>query len=447
MLRPTQLCAAVLTITALLGAASAAAATPGRTPSATATATVPASGPPTKPGPASTPGQPVEPRAAAQIAADVARQQRALTAEQAHLADANAQAVATLQTYQEAQRSADTAAWRARVEAESLVQAVRRTTDARTQFDGYVGSLYRTGMTDTHTLLLSAALSAPDSATFFGGLGLADRVGASQSQVIDALDAAVLAQSAQARQAQAAQVLQRGTAARALVAKAAADTIVAASAARVAARTATLITTHGALAVAQAREVSLATAEAIAALRAGIPAAAIAGAPALRTAGACVGGDTRGYPNGMLPVDALCPLWGTAGQVLRADAAAAFDALSHEYAAQFASPICVTDSYRSYDAQVAVKILKPALAAAPGSSNHGWGVAVDLCDGIERFGTPAHAWMLANAMRFGWFHPAWAEPTGSKPEPWHWEYAGATAAPPPPPAPVDLGRLTRQLHR
>ena len=192
---------------------------------------------------------------------------------------------------------------------------------------------------------------------------------------------------------------------------------------------------------------SLVKAEAIAALRAGIPAAAIAGATALRTAGACVGGDTRGYPNGMLPVDALCPLWGTAGQVLRADAAAAFDALSHEYAAQFASPICVTDSYRRYDAQVAVKILKPTLAAAPGTSNHGWGVAVDLCDGIERFGTPAHAWMLANAMRFGWFHPAWAEPTGSKPEPWHWEYAGATAAPPPPPAPVDLGRLTRQLHR
>ena len=378
----------------------------------------------------------------------MARQQQALAAEQAHLADASAQAVATLQAYQDAQRAADIAARRARVEAESLVQAVRRTADARTQFDGYVGSLYRTGMTDTHTLLLSAALSAPDSATFFGGLGLADRVGASQSQVINDLDKALRTQSEQARQAQAAQVLERGTAARALIAKAAADQVVAASTARVAAQTATLIRTHGTLAVARAREASLAKAEAIAALRAGIPAAAIAGAAALRTAGTCVGGDIRGYPNGMLPVDALCPLWGTAREVLRADAAAAFDALSREYAAQFAAPICVTDSYRSYDAQVAVKILKPTLAAQPGTSNHGWGVAVDLCDGIERFGTPAHAWMLANAVRFGWFHPAWAEPTGSKPEPWHWEYAGAADPTPVAPlAPVDLSQLKRQLRR
>ena len=445
MLRPTHLCAAVLTITALLGAVSAAAATPGPAPSAKA---VPANASTAQPGSASTPGPSVDPRAAAQLAAEVARQQQALAAEQAHLADASAQAVATLQAYQDAQRAADIAARRARAEAESLIQAVRRTADARTQFDSYVGSLYRTGLTDTHTLLLSAALSAPDSATFFGGLGLADRVGASQSQVIDNLHVALLAQSERARQAQTAQVLERDTAARALVAKAAADAIVAASAARVAAQTSTLIKAHGALAVAQARESSLAKAEAIAALRAGIPAAAIAGAAALRTAGACIGGDIRGYPNGMLPLDALCPLWGTAGQVLRADAAAAFNALSHEYAAQFAAPICVTDSYRSYDAQVAVKILKPTLAAEPGTSNHGWGVAADLCDGIERFGAPPHAWMLANAVRFGWFHPAWAEPTGSRPEPWHWEYAGA--ADPEPitsAAPGDLSQLKRQLRR
>ncbi len=433
MLRPTHLCTAILIVSALLGTVSAAAATPRPTPSAASTGL---------------PGPSVDPRAAAQLAAELGRQQQTLAAEQAHLATATAQAVATLQGYQDAQRAADIAARRARVEAASLVQATRRTDDARSQFDGYVGSLYRTGMTDTHTLLLSAALSAPDSATFFGGLGLADRVGASQSQVIDDLDAALLAQTEQARQAQVAQVLQRGTAARALVAKAAADRIVAASAARVAAQTAALTGTQGALAVAQARDANLAKADAIAAERSGVPAAAIAGAAALRTAGGCVGGDIRGYPNGMLPVDALCPLWGTPGQVLRADAAAAFDALSREYAAQFAAPICVTDSYRNYDAQVAVKILKPTLAAEPGTSEHGWGVAVDLCDGIEQFATPAHAWMLANAVRFGWFHPAWAEPTGSKPEPWHWEYAGAAdPAPILPAGPVDLGQLARQLRR
>jgi hypothetical protein len=31
--------------------------------------------------------------------------------------------------------------------------------------------------------------------------------------------------------------------------------------------------------------------------------------------------------------------------------------------------------------------------------------------------------MQHNAPLYGWFHPAWAEPTGTMPEPWHWEFA------------------------
>ena len=53
---------------------------------------------------------------------------------------------------------------------------------------------------------------------------------------------------------------------------------------------------------------------------------------------------------------------------------------------------------------------KPALAAVPGTSNHGWGLAVDLCGGIQNFGTPHYTWMKANAGRFGFLHPDWAEP-------------------------------------
>ena len=430
MLRSLAVCAVLLAVTGALGAASAAAATPSPAPVVTSVGT---------PFPAPS-GRPA---AAAEIAADVVRQQQALAAERARLAAATAEATATLQTYQSAQRAADLAARQAQTEADLLGQAERRTSSARSQFDGYVGSLYRTGMTDPQMLLLSAALSAPDSSQFFGGLGFADRVGTSQSQAINDLDLAQAAQSQQSLQATAAQAVQRGTAATALVAKAAADKVVAASVARIAIQTAALITAHGALAVAQAREASLAKAAAIAIQRQDAPAAAIAGAAALRTVGTCVGGDLRGYPNGMLPTDALCPLWGTGGEVLRADAAAAFDAMSHDYAAQFATPICVTDSYRSYDAQVAVALTRPTLAAQPGTSNHGWGVAVDLCDGIERFDSPAHAWMLANAVRFGWFHPAWAEPTGSKPEAWHWEYAGSVVPPVEAPDLTGLDRLQR----
>jgi LAS superfamily LD-carboxypeptidase LdcB len=138
----------------------------------------------------------------------------------------------------------------------------------------------------------------------------------------------------------------------------------------------------------------------------------------------CQGLRTDGYPNGQIPTATLCPVWGAPGQLLRGDAARAFSALSREYAKAFGKPICVTDSYRSRSQQVALYATKPNLAARPGTSNHGWGTATDLCGGIESFGTAQHAWLLSHAPLYGWFHPSWAQPSGSRPEPWHWEFAG-----------------------
>ena len=70
--------------------------------------------------------------------------------------------------------------------------------------------------------------------------------------------------------------------------------------------------------------------------------------------GDCLGKPTEAYANGMIPPDALCPLWAAPGHRLRADAAHAFNQLSQAYAAQFGTPVCVTDSYRTFDGQVAV---------------------------------------------------------------------------------------------
>ena len=130
-----------------------------------------------------------------------------------------------------------------------------------------------------------------------------------------------------------------------------------------------------------------------------------------------------GYPNGLIPPSAMCSL-GTGNHQLRCDAAAAFRAMSAAYAAAFGGPLCITDSYRTYAGQVDLYRRKPALAAVPGTSNHGWGLAVDLCGGIQHFGTPQYAWMVANAGRFGFLHPTWADPGNGREEPWHWEYAG-----------------------
>jgi len=146
-------------------------------------------------------------------------------------------------------------------------------------------------------------------------------------------------------------------------------------------------------------------------------------------AGGCASSDLRAYPNGQIPVTALCPLVSAPGHLLRADAARSFDAMSRAYAQAFGTPLCVTDSYRSLAEQISVRARKPTLAAVPGTSRHGLGRAVDLCGGVEDFGTPQHAWVVQRAPMFGWFHPSWADESASKPEPWHFEYAESAGGP------------------
>ena len=147
------------------------------------------------------------------------------------------------------------------------------------------------------------------------------------------------------------------------------------------------------------------------------------GAARLASGASCAGAASSAA-NGFLPATALCPLAGAAGHRLRADAAADFARLTAASLAERGTPLCVTDSYRSYGQQVDVFARKPQLAAVPGTSRHGLGVALDLGCGVESFGTDAHRWMQANGPRFGWVHPAWAGPGGSMPEPWHWEHVG-----------------------
>lgn len=128
---------------------------------------------------------------------------------------------------------------------------------------------------------------------------------------------------------------------------------------------------------------------------------------------------TEEYPNGLLPESHLCPLF-QRGHQLRADAAIAFAALNEAYKRRFGKPMCVSSSYRSLAAQQRVYYQRPGLAAVPGRSNHGLGLAVDLCGGVERFRSPEFNWMEANAKKYGFFHPDWAY--RSPFEPWHWEY-------------------------
>jgi len=133
-------------------------------------------------------------------------------------------------------------------------------------------------------------------------------------------------------------------------------------------------------------------------------------------------GSTAGFSNGLLPESVLCYIEGTEGSRARCDAAAQFARLNEAFKAEFGYDISVTDSYRSYAEQVSVKAAKGNLAATPGTSNHGWGVALDLGSGISNYGSAQYQWMAENAGKFGWVNPDWAKPGGEKLEPWHWEY-------------------------
>jgi LAS superfamily LD-carboxypeptidase LdcB len=364
------------------------------------------------PSPSPNPSVSPTPPSAAVAEKEVKRQQLALTNETQRLRKAAAVATATLQAYQEAQRAAEDATQLAISESIRSTTAQRRAENAKRQLLGYAGSLYRTGMVDSQLLILTDALSSKNPQQLFGGLGLVKRVGTTRSHALDEMAAAQDEATGAAATAKTAAEASTAASVKAAAAKVKADTIVSAYAHQVNARRIALARTTGVLQVAKEREKNIASAEAVARAAGWVPTPD------------CKGEDVSGYPNGQIPPTALCPLWFAAPHRLRADAAAAFKPMAIEYAATFGTPLCVGDSYRTYAAQVAVKAEKPVLAATPGMSNHGWGLAMDMCDGIEQFGTVTHQWMVDNALRFGWFHPAWAEADGSKPEAWHWEYAG-----------------------
>jgi hypothetical protein len=258
------------------------------------------------------------------------------------------------------------------------------------------------------------ALRASSTAEVAANLAVLEEIGVSGGMQLKRLQSSVQIQTEAARQAALASA--QATAAQARAAQAVADLKGLMDQARLAAAQ---------LQVQQARLVGQASlsAQQRANLKSAEAVVAALGGKAIPK-GQCKGLPTSTYPNGTIPAAALCPVWGAPGKLLRADAAAAFGKLSKAFGAEFGRPLCVTDSYRTLAEQIQVYATKPGLAAKPGTSNHGWGTATDLCGGVQSFGTAEHAWMLAHAPLYGWFHPSWAGPAGGRPEPWHWEFAG-----------------------
>ncbi|HWS58574.1 MAG TPA: M15 family metallopeptidase [Actinotalea sp.] len=134
-----------------------------------------------------------------------------------------------------------------------------------------------------------------------------------------------------------------------------------------------------------------------------------------------------GWPNGSVPLSELCVPSQAPTGLLDCVAAAAFDRMAAAYRADTGSALRLESAYRSFDEQVAVRAARGALAAAPGRSMHGVGLAVDLADAgaLGEYTAPVYLWMVEHAAAYGWYHPVEMGPGGSGPaEPWHWEFGG-----------------------
>lgn len=119
------------------------------------------------------------------------------------------------------------------------------------------------------------------------------------------------------------------------------------------------------------------------------------------------------HENGKIPAEALSSVGGT-GHRLWQPAAQQLEKLLGDAAARGVD-IGITDSYRTYESQVDLVRRKGlysqgGLAARPGTSDHGWGLAVDL-----DLDAKAQAWMRANAGRYGFVE-------STPREPWHWSF-------------------------
>jgi hypothetical protein len=122
------------------------------------------------------------------------------------------------------------------------------------------------------------------------------------------------------------------------------------------------------------------------------------------------------YGNGKIPESALQSI-GVGEFRLSSNAAASFRQM-HADAQAAGITIGVNDAYRTYEEQVDLAARKGlysqgGLAATPGKSNHGWGLAVDL-----DLDSRAQAWMRENAHKYGFVEDVAREP-------WHWGYRPA----------------------
>lgn len=354
---------------------------------------------------------------------EVAAQASAVSDARHRLSDLADQAGRALEAYQGAVQQRDAAEAEQRAQQERLAAARLLVGSKQGELGRWASAAYRDGGRMAGYESLMTLVDSASTDDLGQRLVLLQRVGRVRGEVVTTVRAAEAVQRDATTLARTAAVEASQAQERAEAHRAEADLLVAQQRQQIAVLADLLADTRVAADTAGTEAEALAAARAVAEQRRLAALADRGGVSVNRVVGEvgdCVGGDVSRYPNGAIPLSALCPV--APGHYLRADAAHALLQLNAEYQQMWGHPLCLTDSYRAFDSQVELFSVKPDLAAVPGRSNHGWGTAVDLCGGVEVFGSGPHVWMREHAPLFGWFHPSWAQEGGSRPEPWHWEY-------------------------
>lgn len=125
--------------------------------------------------------------------------------------------------------------------------------------------------------------------------------------------------------------------------------------------------------------------------------------------------------SGAVPSSALSPIPWAPTHFVRTDVLDGLVELDAAYQKAFGEHLTINSSYRSYESQKSLYDPSSPIAAPPGCSNHGLGLAVDIGGGVETFDTEQYSWLKTHAKTHGWLHPPFAEPDGRVPEPWHWQ--------------------------
>lgn len=131
--------------------------------------------------------------------------------------------------------------------------------------------------------------------------------------------------------------------------------------------------------------------------------------------------------NGKVPASLLVAIpWDREKTLIAAPALADLTRLNTAFKKKFGTPLSIDLAYRTRATQdYYFTELGPLIAAKPGTSNHGWGTAIDVPETYDySFRGKYYKWLKLNSKKYNWVHRAYLEEGSKYAEAWHFEYVG-----------------------